>query len=145
MRKNHTILKNEVEGICVSLETDGARRFYAALDAAGSISRSGSGKMTDKHDDLFIGITKDHLFEKLIPIISETLFQGIGQSFNIPFQDDIPCSLTISFQIKEKIENIIIKYGYNSGLPDDVRAFLRAILDLTEPWYQLQKQKKHGE
>ena len=89
------ISKTEIDRICVSLEADGTGRFYIVLDSAGSINRSGSGIMTDEKDDLYIGVTKEPIFKELISSINESLLQGIGQTFDIPFKNDIPCKLII--------------------------------------------------
>ena len=133
------IPKNEIQKLAINLETDGKRRFYLTVDSEGYISRKGTGRMIDDNDDVYIGRTSEPLFKKLLFTIGESLLRCAGGVFKIDSGHDVPCRLTILLGTKNKAEAIVFEYGYQSGLPDDVRDFLKTALELTEPWYQHQK------
>jgi hypothetical protein len=133
------ITKDKVDGIAIKLSADGKDRFNLILDDVGSINRSGTGRMIDEKDDLFIGRTEPSVFKELTSLISQEMLQCVGQEFNIPYENDIPCELAIKLKVGDNTETILIKYGYRSGLPEDIRSFLKAALELTESWYNRQK------
>lgn len=133
--------KDQITGIMIKLEADGKDRFYIALDSAGSINRSGTGRMMDEHDNLYIGLTKEPIFKKLIDNMSDTILKCVSKVCNIPCKckEDIPCKLTVSFQIGQQTETAIFVYGYRCGLPIELRSLLKNAFELTQSWYDNQK------
>lgn len=138
------ITKNQIEGLGLELICQNKQKFFVFVDAGGGIKRSGTGQMTDENSDLYIGITKDPIFSALRSTLNDSILESLGQEFNLPFdsRSDIPCKLKIFVKVGDKVQQIVIDYGYRSGLPIEISSFIKAALEITEPWYRGQRQNK---
>ncbi|MGH2638105.1 MAG: hypothetical protein ACRDF4_02295 [Rhabdochlamydiaceae bacterium] len=133
------ITRDQIDGIGISVASQGVQRIMIFVVADGSIKRSGSGRMNDTKDDLYIGITKEPIFKKVMESVSDGIIKHIGHEITLPEPKGIPCKLTISFKSDQLVHNLVINYGYETGYPSDVMQIVKAIFEQTQVWYEKQK------
>jgi len=133
-------MKENIDAIAVSLEVDSKHALGIVLAADGLINRLGTGSVNNTENDLYIGITKNNLFDNLLSKIDSRWFEHQG-SYDVPDKKGKICELTIIFLHEDSKESIWkFRYGSESqGPPDDIRQFVVEAIKLTEPWYIEQK------
>ncbi len=131
---------SDINVLSITLEFDGRRTLFILLAKNGSINRLGTGTIDNKDNDLFIGTTKDLLFEHATTYITDDMLQYMG-SYDIPSKKGLPCRLSIGLQFNNGEENgFDFKYASESeGPPDEISELLIAAVQITEPWYKSQK------
>ena len=133
-------MNENIDGIMVTLEVDSSKALFILLAADGTVNRLGTGSVNNTENDMYIGITKDSLFVKLLSKIDVGWFEYQG-SYDVPDKKGKICELTVLFRHDDGREsgfNFI--YGSESeGPPDDICQFVIEAVNLTEPWYIEQK------
>jgi hypothetical protein len=138
IRGYHTL--TTVEAIIITIEVESKQSLFVLLSSDGSINRLGSGLVEDKEaGTLFIGVTKDNLFEKVKEEMKEEWLERTGV-YNLPDQKGKYCKLAILLNHEDKsISSYEFHYGAESqGPPDEVCEFVAKAIEATEPWYQQQ-------
>ena len=114
--------------------------LYLYCSQRTDINRLGTVTIDNKENDLYIGITKDQLFEHAITYITDDILKYMG-SYDIPDKKGLACRLSIGIQFNDEEENGFgFSYGSESeGPPDEISELLIAAVQITDPWYQSQK------
>lgn len=134
-------MKDTVEAIMIALDVASNQSLFVLLAADGAINRLGTGSVNNRERDMFIGITKAPLFEKLRHKISPEWFDHLG-GYDVPEKKGLTCELTIMMKHSEGQESALrFRYGSESqGPPEDVCQFVMDAVSITEPWYKAQKE-----
>ncbi len=138
------LTKKEISGIGIEINAQGISRFMVLVTSDGNIKRRGTGRMVDTKDDLYVGITKEPVFQNIIKHVDESIFEVIGQKIVLPNPQGIPCKLILSFKVGEMMKQMIIEYGHQSGYPQEIVAIVKALCEETQPWYEKMKNATHG-
>lgn len=119
----------------------GNQVLFILLNEDGSINRKGNGSPSCKDNDLFIGITKDKLFNQLRPLLSEEMEEFLGNTYEIPDKKGRPCDFKVFFGGPDIETGVQFLYGeLSQGVPTPFRNFTIKAIELTEKWFQAQKQ-----
>jgi hypothetical protein len=131
---------NKINRILITLEVAGNQVLFILLDEEGSINRKGNGSPDCKDNDLFIGITKDKLFEQLKPFILEEMGEFLGRTYDIPEKKGRVCIFKVLFTGPDIETGVEFRYGeLSQGIPTPFRNFTIKAIELTEKWFQAQK------
>lgn len=134
------MLKNITKTL-ITLEVAENQVLFIVLDENGSINRKGTGNPDCKDNDLYIGITKDKLFEQLKPFISEEMEDFLGKTYDIPDKKGRLCDFKVLFGGPDIETGVQFRYGeLSQGVPTPFRNFTIKAIELTEKWFQAQKQ-----
>lgn len=126
----------------ITLEVEGNQVLFIVLDEDGTINRKGDGSPDCKDNDLFIGITRDKLFDQLRPLVSKEMEEYLGKTYDIPDKKGRPCDFKILFGGPGFETGVQFLYGeFSQGVPVPFRVFTIKAIELTEEWFQEQKQK----
>lgn len=126
----------EIDGIGVQIENAGNIVLMVFLSADGNVKRIGSGHLSNTDKDLYIGQTKESWFSKVRALINEDVVAFIGKTLDMPNPTGPLCKLTISYKMGNQVQQTIVTYGQESGLPYEFHEITRTMHKLTEPWYQ---------
>jgi len=131
--------KKDIKKILVEMKADEKTILFILLSSDGSINRIGDGSLKNEDSDMYIGMIKDKLFEKLIEKISKDAFQhaGVYKSNDIKGSQ---CELLILLSTDKKEIGFKFNYGSESfGPPKDICEIVRIAVNLTEDWWQAQR------
>lgn len=130
-----------ITGIMVTLHVADQQALFILLASDGTINRMGSGSLNNTDRILFIGCTAFELFEGLRQRVGTDLLRWLGQ-YSDPSPQGEPCRLTVGFLHDDGSESMSHwQWGAESqGPPPAVRDFVIAAVQITEPWFQQQKQ-----
>jgi hypothetical protein len=124
----------------ITLEVAGNQVLFIVLDEQGSINRKGDGSPDCKDNDLFIGVTKDNLFEQLKPFATEEMEDFLGKTYDIPDKKGRTCDFKVLFGGPDMETGVQFLYGeLSQGIPTPFRKFTIKAIELTEKWHQAQK------
>lgn len=133
-------LKNITQTL-ITLDVADNQVLFILLSQDGSINRKGDGSPDCKDNNFFIGISKDKLFEQLAPFISEEMEEFVGKVYDVPNKKGRRCTYQVLFKGPEIETGTKFIYGESSqGIPTPFRNFTIKAIELTEPWFQAQKQ-----
>ena len=125
----------------ITLQVGDNQVLFIMLAEDGSINRKGDGSPDCKDNNLFIGVTKEKLFEQLKPLITDEMKEYIGKTYDIPDKKGRLCDFKILFNGPGIETGIQFLYGeLSSGVPTPFRDFAIKAIELTEKWFQSQKQ-----
>ena len=132
---------SDIDGVSITLKIDGKQSLFILLAADGTINRLGTGAVNNRDKDLFIGRTDQPLLKELLTTLSESSLEHMG-GYDVPEKKGALCELTIALSFTNAENNgFAIRYGSESqGPPHEIVEFVRAAVDLTDPWFQEQKQ-----
>jgi hypothetical protein len=129
--------KNKITNVLISLEVDNKQSLFILLASDGTVNRLGNGTVNNEDNDMYIGISNEKLFEKLMKRIPDDLFEYQGV-YDIPDKKGKNCKLTLLFGGKEDNEAIGFKFLYGSesqGPPSEISEIVINAVNITEPWY----------
>jgi len=128
-----------VDAIMIVLEVDTEQILFLMLASDGSINRSGTGTLEWQKPGMFIGITKEPLFEELRAEISPAWFDQQGV-YDAREKKGRSCELTISMKHNDgRQTDLLFRYGSKSmGPPADVNHFVKRAVTITDPWFHRQ-------
>lgn len=131
--------KDMVSAVRITVEVGEHMHFFLLLARDGSINRTGPIE-PGTESDLFIGVTRENLFDQLMTDVPEEFFECLGRSYELPDQKGDPCKLTFVFDCEDcEPAGIQFKYGNETyGLPVDVSDLVKKAMKLTDPWYEKQ-------
>ena len=90
---------------------------------------------------MYIGITKDDLFSKLKPFITEEMQPFIGNRYNAKDKEGRVCSLQIIFKGNNLETGTQFMYGeLSQGPPDLISELVVQACELSHNWHIQQKQ-----
>jgi hypothetical protein len=129
---------SDITGIYISLKPGEIEQLLIILDTYGSINRSGT--YDNPENALFIGITKDNLFEQLLNKLDEPLLNMMGV-YDVREKLGTICELKLLFHFSDdSMDGFVFKYGSeSSGVPKEITSFIDSAVVLTDPWFQKQK------
>jgi hypothetical protein len=133
------------DAVAITLTVDEQQVLFMLIAADGSVNRAGSGRVDVDEDerDLFIGVTEDPLFETFISRVPADLFEHAGR-YEHPSLEGPRCKLTIIFRLREQEDmatGFEFIYGAESeGPPQEIREMVVSALEITQPWYDQQRQ-----
>jgi hypothetical protein len=115
----------------ITLEVAGNQVLFIVLDEDGSINRKGDGSPDCKDNDLFIGITKDKLFDQLRPLVSKEMEEFLDKTYDIPDKKGRPCDFKILFGGPGIETGVQFLYGeFSQGIPTPFRNFTIKAVEL---------------
>ena len=134
-------LKDFVDAVIISREVDDGMSIFVMLAKDGSINRIGSGYMDCNEKDMYIGMTKDKLFEKFMEGCPEMFISAPGEAYAPPGEmKGKQVQVTLMFKCGDQESGLIFVYGSESGgIPDDLSQVVDHAKEVTEPWYQGQR------
>jgi hypothetical protein len=134
-------LPDTIGGILVKLDIADEQALFIMLASDGTANRMGTGAVGNAEKELFIGRTSPELFQRLRRQVGADLLQWVG-GFAHPSPQGELCRLTVGFMYEDGREAISRwQYGTESqGPPRAVADFVVAAVQITEPWFQEQKQ-----
>lgn len=133
----------DISAVMVSLEIENKNSLFVLLAKDGSINRLGTGTEDNKENSMYIGITSSETFEKLIKQINPKFFDWNGEYGSSEIKGK-SCKLMVGFKLNDGTETgSVWNYGTQSqGPPPEIREFVVAAVEATEPWYEEQKKIK---
>jgi hypothetical protein len=136
---------SDIRAVTISLETGGKTALFILLAADGSINRMGTGAVNNKDKDLFIGVTKKTLFDQLMACLDDGMLKHTG-GYDVPERRGVTCKLSIGFSFTNgKEDGFGFRYGAeSSGPPGEIAQFVMKAVELTDPWFEKQKQMVKG-
>jgi hypothetical protein len=132
---------DEIVGVLVVLLVGGERSLFVLLGKDGTINRMGSGSLDQIERQMFIGSAHPDLFTQLRSQVTPGVIHFLGQRLAAPQPKGKLCELTVMFKYADGHEaKSAWRYGSESQGPHpEVRAFVAAAVQATEPWFQRQK------
>lgn len=129
-----------MDAIMVSLKVNGETVLFVLLAADGTANRMGTGSVYNQEWDMFIGLTNGEMFHQLRSRVDPTWFDRLG-GYELPNRIGQECELMVGFRLAEgKETGLMFKYGSESqGPPGDVCDFVKAAVEITQPWLETQK------
>jgi hypothetical protein len=129
------------DGILVTLLVGGDQSLFIMLGADGSINRMGTGAVDITERGMFIGRTDPVVFRAIHDRITPELLAWCGQSRADPDPKGKLCELTVGFRRASGAELMTAwRYGAESmGPPPEVKQFVVAALQATDPWFVQQQ------
>jgi hypothetical protein len=141
MSEEKSVKKSDLEVCLISIMIEDKQSLFILLAKDGTINRLGTGSANNTENDMFIGISKDGLFEKLMEAVPEELLEYQG-SYDIPEKKGKRCELTLMLASadEKKKAGFIFQYGSDSqGPPQEISEIVVKAVELTNPWYDEQK------
>ena len=138
--------REEVSGIFITIHIDDEQVLFILLDASGTVNRLGTGAEDNVEKQLFIEQSSSEMFEALKSgILPETAQWDGGYSASEP--KGKPCRLTVGFMNGDGRESAcMFEYGSESqGPPPELCDLVMAAVEITNPWYEEQKQNASKE
>lgn len=138
------INKKDINKILISMKAGEKTILFIVLSSDGMINRIGDGTLESEDSAMYAGLTSERLLEKLMEIIPEdiTPYVGVYKSNDIKGSQ---CELSIMFGTnKEEVES---KFNYgseSSGPPREISEIVKASVNLTENWWQKQREMVKG-
>jgi hypothetical protein len=131
---------SDIKVVAVTLNISDKPSLFVLLAADGSINRLGTGAVKNRDNELFIGVTKEPLFDRLMTNLQDSWLDHMG-GYDVPDQQGAPCELSIAFSFgKDNDNGFEFRYGSESqGPPEDIARFVIAAIEITEPWFKAQK------
>jgi hypothetical protein len=135
----------EINGIMVVLLAGekGKQLLFVALTNDNGVSRMGIGNYSNDplDNEMFIGKSKDNLFQQARPLISNELLDKMGHAYSLPNPKGEICKLRILLQFSTgESTGIEFIYGAESmGPPPEIGHIATTIVQLTNQWYSQQK------
>ncbi len=132
---------SDIQAVHITLETGDKQSLFILIASDGTINRLGTGTVNNKDNDLFIGISHEPLFNRLMAHIDDRMLMYLG-AYEIPQKLGVSSKLSIGFCFANAKENgYVFSYGSKSqGPPQEIVEFVKAAVELTDPWFHQQKQ-----
>ena len=134
-------VKEKIMQIFIKWEVDGESILNLMVSKSGAINRMGSvdGQTKGK---LAMGTTDAPLFENMLEGILQEWLEHAGR-YTMPNPKGKAAELSIAFSGDELDLGIAFTYGTQSdGPPEDIIEYVEYALEITDPWYEEQTQKK---
>ena len=127
-------------GVGIELSIDGAPALFLALSADGAVNRGGSGKASPVEKDVFIEQTDGRFFREVSSLIDPSWVHQ-ERIQRLPGRVGPRHLLKLSLFYASRPPIVLeIDYRTDSGPPPAVKALVQRAIDVTQPWYDLQRQ-----
>ena len=125
----------------ITLLIEEQQSLFLLLTDDGTVNRMGNGTERDLDGDLFIGIAPLDMFEQLRSLVGPGLLQWMGRQLSDPDPQGKMCRLMVGVRQSDGQEMASVwSYGTESmGPPPDVREFVVAAIEITNPWFEQQR------
>lgn len=131
----------DIKYVLIKLDVADKQVLYIVLGEDGTVKRQGDASADCKDNDLYIGITKDDLFSRLRPFITEEMQPFIGNRYNARNKEGRVRSLQIIFKGPNIEAGTQFIYGeLSQGPPELMIEFVIQACELTHDWHIQQKQ-----
>ena len=129
-----------IKQILITLEVADKHVLFITLSKEGSINRKGNGSPDCNDNDLYIGVTKEPLFEKLVVYITDEMQKFFGRTFDVPEKKGRICELKIMVKGDHIETGVQFLYGeFSQGPPPPFRTLVVKAVELTDNWHRKQK------
>ena len=133
-------IKDEFDAVVISLKVNEQPALFVLLAADRTVNRIGTGALDNVEKALFIGATADNLYEKFMAKVRDDMFEHAG-CYDQPEPKGQPCKLTMAFRRPKDPVGFEFSFGSESeGPPEELAELVKYATELTEPWYETQKQ-----
>lgn len=131
----------DVNGIFITMHVADEQVLFLLLTADGTVNRMGTGSEDNTEKQLFIDQPSSEMFEALKSRIQPETTEWEG-GYADPEPQGKTCCLTVGFMNGDGEESVCkFQYGSESqGPPPDLCQLVISAIEITEPWYQDQKQ-----
>ncbi|QDV51757.1 hypothetical protein [Gimesia fumaroli] len=131
----------DVSSIFITMHVEEAQVLFILLAADGAVNRMGTGAEDNDEKQLFIAQSSPDMFEALKSKIQPETSQWEG-GYADPEPNGKTCQLTVGFMNSDGEESACkFQYGSESqGPPPDLCNLVMAAIEITDPWYEEQKQ-----
>ncbi len=132
---------SDIDAVSISLKANDEQSLFVLLAADGTINRLGTGVVDNSEKEMFIGVTKDPLFQELLTCFEEELLDHMG-GYDAADKLGVPCQLTVCLSFTNADDNgFSFRYGSESqGPPPEICDIVTAAVTVTDPWYEEQKE-----
>jgi len=132
----------DVSGILITMLIEEEPALFILLTKDGTANRMVTGSEDISEKDLFIAKTNGEMFETLRSRSEPEKSQWEG-GFSDPSLQGKTCQLTVSFKNDAGEESTCkFQYGTESqGPPPDLCNLVISAIEITDPWYEEQKQQ----
>lgn len=131
------------EAISISLQREGQPLLTLFVARDGTTKRMGSGTDSEERE-MFVGLSSAHVFTKIESHLTESMLSHPGR-FKDPNPKGRICNLTVIFTRAEGDVGVEFVYGSESmGPPREIVDLVTAAVELTDPWYEEQKELARG-
>lgn len=128
--------------ITISISVEDKSVLFILLAKDGSVNRSGTGKLKNKENTLFISSGYAKFYNRLIKYIPRnwSMLKGI-YPIDIPEKKGSKCKLEVILTDDKDISyGFVVRYGSESSEPPhDITKLVIKAVQITEPWYKEQK------
>ena len=130
----------DIVAVNITLDVDSEPSLFILLAADGTVNRLGTGAVTNKEKDLFIGRSLEPLLDKLLSNLTDEMLRFMG-GYELPDKRGPLCRLSVGLQFSNgETDGFGFTYGAESeGPPREIAEFVRAAIMITKPWYDSQK------
>ncbi|MEL6654022.1 MAG: hypothetical protein AAFQ87_24780 [Bacteroidota bacterium] len=126
--------------VFAKLEVKGETELMVMLAQGGAVNRVGG--MDDDHNPFCIGTSDEGLFTAFMEQLPAELAEMSGR-YTFPDPQGDLCLLSLSLSGPTLDTGFEFTYGSDSqGPPEEIVALVELLLDLTDPWYDEQRQRK---
>ena len=131
---------SDIESVNISLKVEGTTVLFVLLANDGTINRIGTGSPQNTENDMFIGITGEPLFQRLLSHLTDDMLKYTG-GYDVPDKEGPECRLSIEFMFSDgATDGFGFLYGLHSvGVPRELANFVRSAVEITDPWFKAQK------
>lgn len=137
-RMNHPFAS--ADKVFAKLEVKGETELMVMLAKSGAVNRMGG--MDDDHNPFCIGTSEESLFEAFMAEVPSELDEMTGR-YTFPDPKGDLCMLTLALSGENLDTGFEFTYGSESeGPPEEVIALIEVLLDLTDDWYNEQRERK---
>ncbi|TAE57900.1 MAG: hypothetical protein EAZ89_03655 [Bacteroidetes bacterium] len=135
-------MKSSFDSVHIRLESAGETVLSLMMNRGGALNRMGDGTGEAERSRLCMGRSEEPLFEQWLELMDENLLELAGR-YTFPDPQGELCVLSIELESEAGNTGFEFTYGTDSqGPPEEITALVDAALDLSDPWYEAQLNKK---
>jgi hypothetical protein len=130
----------ELAAFMIEMSIDGAPALVLVLSADGAVNRGGSGKAGPVEKDVFIEQTDGTFFREVVTAFDPSWLDKAG-IYALPGRVGPRHILKLSLLCIGRPPVVLaFDYRLDSGPPPAIQAFIQRALEVTQPWYDRQRQ-----
>ncbi len=133
--------KEEFDAVIISLEVETLPCLFLLLSQDGTVNRLGTGAIDNAEKALFVGESLEPFFKQFMARVSDELLQNAG-AYRHPDPKGRACKLVLAFRRPKDPLGFEFHFGTESeGPPPEVASLVSFATEMTEEWYNLQKEE----
>jgi len=134
-------IKEQVDAVVVSMEVAERPCLFVLLANDGTVNRMGTGTADNVEKALFVGPAPGALFKRFMSGVDEAIFENAGV-YKLPEPEGKLCKLELAFRRPGGPVGFEFHFGTEGqGPPPEISELVKLAIELTEPWYEAEKQK----